>query len=1278
MRALVRFDSREPKGTTWVCTISDFCAGGMLLIGNRRGLNEAFDGDGPERGTAIDVHFSARDKAGKQHSFHHRGEVARTVTDGLGVMFSKALPDAALDALSWEAGHASSDGVVANGPDEHRPLLKPDLRKQVIKSCARFTQRQLLIMVRNFTADFRDELINCHTRASTDQEREQFSSASMALRATEKEFIKRFVNRVVEPVIRGKPAARNGASDDQELPEATEQAPATRSKLFTNSRLSLVDKDDFEHWLVVADMVSSVESEVGEELFLVQHWLGMVSSDWRRKDANPVAPAAVIGSLEHAMGMLELSDVAARLAYEVFDTSCRKDLRNFYEQLVALLAELNVFPSIDEIINETIKNQSPGPKSAESRKRDEAPGKGSHASGSAANKLLEVANSLTASGAEAGGNTPEIDVNEVLQALSRLPKTIERLPGQEGSLKRAFLQQIGDDGAAENQVPKRVLNALDMVDHMMSSVDEDEALSKDLREWIRKLEVTLGKEAARSDEFLNSDPSAPHAALQMLNQLEGVDGDTIDMEKGKRASARVDAVLERLVADWEGNSDAFVDAVEELEPLVEQQKKLYSRNLERVVNGAEGRARLKRAKQIVLKCLAATFERRPMPEVVLEVVQPAWRNLLVNTALREGTQAVVWKQQLKVLRRLAEFLCMPAAGPAPASTVRVLVQCLADGFESIGQRPRPRLLDEVRDMLAHPQQRRLDEVPVLPEGAMAELLGWESLVQLDPLPPTNDPKARERYLEMMRRARVLRTGSRIKFEESEGEPRTATLAWAAPSGTDFVFVNRRGIWDRELSLGKLTEQLSAGEATVLDGYDVPLVERVSERMLSRIHGKITGEAQKDDLTDLANRRFYERSLEKLVALARHTETQHCALQIDLDQFKIVNSTCGYDGGDALLKELAGALRSELSAYESTVARIGADEFAAVLRNVTAEEGREIADRIVRRVRHMQFSWGTSHHTITTTIGVLGIDQSSDDGRSLLHNLSAACRAGKEQGGDCVYVYVEDDQAMLEQRAVMQRASKIEQQLADGRVLVNAQQIAPSQGDDQTTGHYEVLISVLDAEDQARSPVEFIEAAERFGKMPMVDRFVVSNVLRWMAEHANTVSLFGGFSINLSGQSIKQDDFLDFVLREFEQSGADASKVCFEVTETAAMGNLSRAAEFIQKLRVLGCSFSLDDFGTGMSSYAYLRELPVDYLKIDGSFVKNMATDPSDQAVVKSINEIGHFMGKKTVAEYVHDEATLAAARDIGVDFVQGWHIEKPRPIDSLVETYGEVARARSA
>jgi diguanylate cyclase (GGDEF)-like protein len=492
------------------------------------------------------------------------------------------------------------------------------------------------------------------------------------------------------------------------------------------------------------------------------------------------------------------------------------------------------------------------------------------------------------------------------------------------------------------------------------------------------------------------------------------------------------------------------------------------------------------------------------------------------------------------------------------------------------------------------------------------------------------------------------------------------LAWIDPAGDRFVFVNRRGLESRDLHLREFTDLVNGGRARLLEEYDAPLLDRVSERMAHSAHSRIAAEAQQDELTSLVNRRGFERSLKGLLDASRNGDSSHCVLQVDLDGFGMVNSVLGTDGGDRLLREVALALTGIAEGHEAVIGRIGADQFGMLLYRTSVAEGLDVAERIVGAIRELEFAWQERECKVCATVAVLGTDSATESVGQILRNLDSSCRSGKQHGGDRACVYTEDSEEIRAQRAVLQVAAQVEAWLAAGRVQLTVQMIAPANRNSTLQGHYEILIAVADDAGVAGSPVRFIEAAERHGKMPMVDRYVVARALDWIGRHPQALEDVSGLSINLSGQSINHEGFLGYVLGEFEKSGAPPHKVCFEITETAAIGNMSRAIEFMQKLKVMGCRFALDDFGSGMSSYGYLRKLPVDYLKIDGSFVKNMVTDEGDQAVVRSINEIGHFFGKKTVAEYVHDEATRRLACELGIDYLQGWGIEKPKPIDSLL------------
>ena len=279
----------------------------------------------------------------------------------------------------------------------------------------------------------------------------------------------------------------------------------------------------------------------------------------------------------------------------------------------------------------------------------------------------------------------------------------------------------------------------------------------------------------------------------------------------------------------------------------------------------------------------------------------------------------------------------------------------------------------------------------------------------------------------------------------------------------------------------------------------------------------------------------------------------------------------------------------------------------------------------------------------------------------MRSADEACYAAKDAGRNRMQEYELGDARMMRRRGVMEWVTQLDKAMDDGRLILNCQRIAPVQvASNGSRSHYEILLTMRDELGDLMPPSEFILAAETYNRVTMVDRWVVENVLTWMADHRNSLDSFGGFAINVSGHSVNDESFADFVLEQFSRMQAPTSKVCFEITETAAIANLDNARDFMNRMKIIGCRFSLDDFGTGLSSYSYLRNLPVDYVKIDGVFVKELEQrTPSDYAVVRSINEIGHYLGKKTIAEFVENDAILTQLREIGVDYAQGYGIEKP-------------------
>ncbi len=424
-----------------------------------------------------------------------------------------------------------------------------------------------------------------------------------------------------------------------------------------------------------------------------------------------------------------------------------------------------------------------------------------------------------------------------------------------------------------------------------------------------------------------------------------------------------------------------------------------------------------------------------------------------------------------------------------------------------------------------------------------------------------------------------------------------------------------------------------------------------------LNRKLSYHTSHDMLTGLVNRREFENRLERALKSAKARETSYALCYLDLDQFKIVNDSCGHSAGDALLGQLGALLKSKIR-WRDTLARLGGDEFGVLLESCTLDEAMKSAEALREAVREFKFIWDDRIFRLGCSIGVVPITAENDDVAALMSAADSACAAAKEAGRNRIHSYEENDLDLMRRRKEMQWAARLNNALEESRFELFRQTILPLQEED-TGEHYELLLRMRDEQGAIVTPAVFIAAAERYGIMPQIDRWVIENAFRWLVSEADERERLTMCSINLSGQSLGDDKFLPYVVEQFTRSGLDASKICFEITETAAIASYSQANRFIQSLKELGCMFALDDFGTGLSSFGYLKHFPVDFLKIDGSFVKEMLHDPIDREMVRSINEIGHLTGKKTIGEFAENEEIITMLRGMGIDYAQGYGVSEP-------------------
>lgn len=426
--------------------------------------------------------------------------------------------------------------------------------------------------------------------------------------------------------------------------------------------------------------------------------------------------------------------------------------------------------------------------------------------------------------------------------------------------------------------------------------------------------------------------------------------------------------------------------------------------------------------------------------------------------------------------------------------------------------------------------------------------------------------------------------------------------------------------------------------------------------------KLSWQVSHDPLTGLANRLEFETQLALLLESAHAQGKQHYLLFMDLDQFKLINDTCGHIAGDELLKQLSRTLETAVRSND-TLARLGGDEFGVLLECCPLEHALKIAENIRQLVASLKFKWEERSFLIGVSIGMVPINSESGKEIEIMALADAACYKAKNDGRNQIQLFEGHDQ-IVNRRYQTQSVLSATRALEENRFCLYHQQIVPTAASSLVPIHYEILLRMMDETGTIISPSTFIPVCERYKLMPTIDRWVVKNMFQWLAMNQRVTTKNSVYSINLSGQSVIDAYFLDYVIEQLNFYQISATQIGFEITETAAIANLSQAVRFISTLKGLGCTFALDDFGSGMSSYGYLKNLHVDYLKIDGAFVKNMVHDKIDYAMVESINRIGHVMGIKTIAEFVENKEIYEHLGMLGVDYAQGYGIHKPELLSS--------------
>ncbi len=1335
------------QGRSWLCTIRDFCQEGMLLTGAGGSRSLVATGANANPGDQIALHFSVATPHGQRH-FRTQATIAR-LTDsgnGVGVRFSDGLPDDAFSSLiefaiasgmlsrsvaesgnviegefrdangapsearvadmgSTQAGAAVQSGSIPDQLLKDRRISESDAG-EVRARLRRIAQRALDRICTQFFGIVDNELLVKARDAGTNAVQMMYFEGLELIEKNQDRIRHDFIGEVLKQI--------------DQISELGDVLERRRKRETGNSpKLELVDTEQFEEWLAVAEVISKAENRYTEQLLDLRAQLGLVAKPWTHKDVIPIGPSVLTWSFDDALSEFEFRRVVKQDIYRCFESALMPMLGNLYAALAQALEESGVFPSVEELresLQRLSVRRTPSGVRVEPdayREMDTAvreatmaaegisaatprvdhnpflqPVPGSRDLYTTARSLLSVNRQNRALLGQqpdtmlATPDTPVADTFETTDILSAL-STIESELGDEAALtdvrvRPRLIELLRSKHGDRKRLNETDYDTLNVMESLVDSLQQDSFLTEGIREWIARLEVTLNKLAARDPAFLSPDETGPHSAVQMLNQLARL-GNQKDVREGidREVARRVDELLKKVVSEYDENPKVFSEVVDELNPLVDKQTRAYRGNIERTVRASEGQQKLARARRAVLDEMDERLSGREVPDLLLDLMNPGWRNLLVHTHLRKGADSHEFQDQIALIDQLWGQLdgSIKEGSDAYVDPDKLLKR-VVNGLNSISFDPSKRtpLIMALSSALVGDTTGKKANVkfsPVEPSG-VADALGLDGLLpEVEPAIETDDEEIRTSWSKAVERARRIQVGEWMAAADPQGRPLILTVAFVGDDASSFVLVNRKGIKNRELPLREMADGLHKGEITLLDDYDLPLMERASQRMLENMHNQLAYQASHDDLTQLLNRKEFERQVSAAIQVAKAKENQHALLYLDLDQFKIVNNTSGHTAGDEVLKLIADELVKALSNRQAQVARLGGDEFGILVENVETHEARELAEDLLNTVRRARFEWDGRMYNLSASMGLVFGDQTMESVDSVMQFADEACYTAKDAGRNRLQEYELGDATMMRRHGVMEWVTQLDKALEEDRLILHCQRIEPimrgAARAEARTGeqHYEILLTMIDELGDTMPPTDFIIAAETYNRMTAIDRWVIERVFHWMSINRDKLDHFGGFSINVSGHSINDETFPDFVLEQFSKSQAPTSKVCFEITETAAIANLDNAVDFMNRMKIIGCQFSLDDFGTGLSSYSYLRNLPVDFVKIDGVFVRDIANNPGDFAVVRSINEIGHYMGKKTIAEYVEDEAVLDRLREIGVDYAQGYQIAKPLPLEDL-------------
>jgi diguanylate cyclase (GGDEF)-like protein len=794
-----------------------------------------------------------------------------------------------------------------------------------------------------------------------------------------------------------------------------------------------------------------------------------------------------------------------------------------------------------------------------------------------------------------------------------------------------------------------------MVDNLFGTIKSQLDLSTELKPSLGNLQIPLAKLALLDPRFFVDHTHTARSVVDKLSRLASSAN-----FPNKALEGRINNIVDEIISDYETDDSVFDSALDKIDRLLAQQERALSRNIERVVRTQEGQQRLADARREVSKIISDRIRPPSAPKVLQDLIDSGWRDLLVLTHVRDGADSAAFTDQVRTLDLLRLWLDERQHHEVD-DDLSVQRSLEAEPFiDLIGHQissalptniAHEEVLDELRGVLAG--NLDIESVPVAQQRGNLEQEPAEVRSKIEDLP---------RLRRWIKRVEQLENGNWLTYRDKAGQKKRMQLAWISPSKDRFIFVNERGQKVADLSAIQLARQLSRGVQPPAPADKLSVVDQSMYHTLEHVQKSLSFARNHDSLTRLINRDTFTDQLNRAVRHSQLKFSQHAVLYLNIDQFNLVNDVYDRISGDQVLLEFAKLL-AQLHGKKSSSARLDADEFGVLLLDRSMEQAVGIAEKIRADIEMSSMDIEGENVSFTVSIGVAAIGEHTPGVEAVLDAARSAMQHAKQQGRNRVVAFEEEQSKINDYLLEKSRKRRdLESALASERFVLRAQPIVQTAVADRSnsTLHYELLLGLINRDGSLSSPEEFIQSAERYGFMTLVDRWVVREAFTWISTLMDEQKVVPSLAINLSGASVTDDSFMEYLLEQISEFGVGTSRLCFEITETGTISNLVKASDFVRTFRNIGCKFSIDDFGTGLASHNYLRELPVDYVKIDGGFITGIDKNRNDYAMARSINDLAHFLGQETIAESVENDAIIVKLEEMGVDYLQGWGIGMPK------------------